>query len=79
MPLSADVLFFLTVGNRIPSVFANLQGVLNASGRAAGTITLPKLPVIVGLDFHMAFVTIDAVKPLGVRTVSSGRTFRIQS
>jgi len=77
--LSPDILFFLTVKNQVPTLFRNLQGVLNASGQGVCTVILPNIPAIVGLRFYMAFVSLDASKPLGVRTVSSTRGFRIQS
>jgi len=76
--VSPDMLFFLTLQNLIPSIFGGLQGTLNGSGRANGSILIPDISALVGLPFHMAFVTVDGTKPLGIRTVSSGREFKIQ-
>jgi len=79
MPLSPDDLFFLTAENRIPTIFANIHGLLNTSGQATAVVTLPKVSSLVGMSFYMAFVTLDSSKPLGIRTVSSGKGFKIQS
>ncbi len=79
LPLSPDDLFFLTAENKIPSIFANIQGALNASGKGVCTVRVPNLPPVVGITFYMAFVTLDASKPIGIRTVSSNKSFRIQS
>jgi IPT/TIG domain-containing protein len=75
--LTPDSLFYLTVANAIPTVFGGMRGTLNSSGQAKGTVVLPRITAIVGLNFYMAFVTLDASKPLGIRTVSNGKGFRI--
>ena len=75
--LTPDSLFYLTVANAIPTVFGGMRGTLNSGGQAKGTVVLPKIPAIVGLNFYMAFVTLDAGKPIGIRTVSEGKAFRI--
>ena len=79
LPLGFDQLFFLTANNLIPEVFKRIQGTLDATGKATCTVTLPDVPSTVGARFHMAFITLDASKPAGVRTVSAGRTFTIQA
>ena len=51
---------------------------LNASGQGVCRVIIPDIPAVVGLRFYMAFVTLDSSKPLGIRTVSSARAFKVQ-
>lgn len=75
--LSPDILWFLTINNLIPTIYANTAGILDGSGQATVTVTQPDIPALVGLTFYMAYVTIQPSKPLGIRTVSSNRAFKI--
>jgi len=71
--LSPDGLFLVTANNLFPSIFAQYQGTLSATGQATGIVNLPMLPPL-GIQVHSAFVTIG---PNGIKTVSSTGTFTL--
>jgi hypothetical protein len=59
VPLSGDPLFFLTVTNAIPVLFANYAGYLNTNGDGSVKVNLPNAPALVGITIFTAFVTFD--------------------
>jgi len=75
--LSLDDLLVLSVGNYLPAVFVNYGGVLDASGKAQAAIQIPNLPVLVGVRVHTAFVTVDPLSPLGMRSISGSETLTV--
>ena len=63
-PLDFDFLLVDSLGN--PTVFPNFTGTLDAAGRtSAPAIVLPPLPILVGIAFDLAFVTIDPTTACG--------------
>jgi sugar lactone lactonase YvrE len=46
-------------------------GALDANGDARTTLAIPPVPAFAGLTFHIAYATLDAAAPLGVRTISN--------
>ncbi len=71
--LVPDGLFRLSLLNA--GLFANLQGVLDASGRALGTVQIPALPGLRGVRLFAAAVTIVGATPSTV-TETIGITIR---
>ena len=74
IPLVADSLFFTTVLNKIPPVFQNFQGVLNASGAGQAKIAIPNLAPLVGIKMDGCFVTFDVS---GLHAISNPWGFTI--
>ncbi len=68
VPLSLDSLFTLSLA--APSVFQGMSGVLDGSGNATGQVNVPAIPVLAGIPFSLAFVTIDGSAPQGIRAIS---------
>lgn len=75
--LSPDDLLVLTVGNFLPTVFANYSGVLDPAGKGQGFILIPNNAVLVGVRIYSAFVTVDPKSPFGVRSISGSQTLAI--
>jgi sugar lactone lactonase YvrE len=46
-------------------------GLLDANGDARTSLALPSNPLLVGLSFYIAYVTLDAAASLGVRTIGN--------
>jgi hypothetical protein len=78
LKLYPDALFFVTVGNLLPSVFQNYAGWLDTSGKATASIQILNDPAIVGVDIYTAFVTIKSTAPSNIQTVSCTRGFKIR-
>lgn len=57
IPAVPDTLFFLTVGNVLPTVFVNFAGTLDSTGAATAKVVIPNLPALVGLKVDALFVT----------------------
>ncbi|MBN2489573.1 MAG: hypothetical protein JXQ29_01830 [Planctomycetes bacterium] len=76
--LSLDDLLVLTVGNYLPAVFANYAGLLDAQGKARAQIRIPNNPALKGVRIYSAFVTLDALAPLGIDLISNTVTLSIQ-
>jgi hypothetical protein len=68
IPLNLDGL--LLVSLIAPAVFANYQGVLDNSGRAAAQINLPPAPPLVGVRFYTAFLTVRPGAPSRIGSIS---------
>jgi len=72
--LTLDTLLRLSLIDRV--TFPGFSGTLDGRGNATGGVLLPAgLPP--GLRFHVAFLTIDALFPSGVRSISLTRTVTI--
>lgn len=79
IPLNPDALLVLTLSNQLPGVFQNLAGYLNARGEARAWMVIPNAAGLVGVSFYMAFVTLDAVQPQGINTISSATPVKIEA
>jgi regulation of enolase protein 1 (concanavalin A-like superfamily) len=79
VPLNPDPLLVLTVGNRLSSLFHHFAGYLGARGEARAWIDIPADVGLVGVEFHLAFVTIDSGKPFGIGTISDAVKVEITS
>ncbi len=71
--LQPDALFALSLGNA--GIFANMQGVLDASGEAVATIAIPTARVLRGVRFFAAAVTIPGSR-ISVISDTLGVTIR---
>jgi len=76
--LSPDILLFLSTSGLLPTVFSSFAGLLDASGNGKASIVIPNAPALVGLKLRNAFLTIDAMAPSGVLTISNTCAFTIQ-
>jgi len=76
VPLAADNLFFLTIGNALPMIFTNFTGTLSAAGTARATLNIPNVPALVNIKLYAAYVTLPG-GPAGVNTISNPLTFTI--
>jgi len=77
IPLSLDVLVYMSVNNLLPWL-KNFQGVFHSSGQASVQVALPNNPALVNQTINMAFVTLKASEPSGILTVSNPYSFIIQ-
>lgn len=76
-PLDFDWLLGESLGN--PAVFANFLGTLDASGRTtAPAVVLPPLPILVGIGFDLAFLTLDPTNPCGLGRASGAVSVTIR-
>lgn len=64
VPLWPDELFALSV--QVPSIFRNFAGVLDANGDAQMEIDIPNDPVLTGVAYYTAFVTLSGGQILEV-------------
>jgi hypothetical protein len=77
LPLDFDWLLVESLTN--PAVFADFVGVLDADGRtSAPAIVLPPLPILNGITFDLAFVTLDPGAPCGFGRASGAVQVTIQ-
>jgi len=67
-PLALDALFFASI--QLPTVFRNFEGILDTNGTAAGAVSVPNVPALVGFTFSIAWVTVDTGAPLGIQAIS---------
>ncbi|MBN2492715.1 MAG: hypothetical protein JXQ29_17845 [Planctomycetes bacterium] len=75
--LSLDDVLVASVGGKLPAIFQDYGGTLDASGAAQGKLNLPAIPVLVGIRLHTAFLTLKAPAPSGVQSVSQTASFTI--
>jgi hypothetical protein len=54
----------------LPQIFVRFAGVLDASGRAAPEIVIPKAAALRGLRFYLAAVVIDPQAPSSLARIS---------
>jgi sugar lactone lactonase YvrE len=78
LALSPDALFFLTLANPAPSVFAGYMGMLDAQGMAKLSHPVPSDPALEGLHLNTAFLVIDPSSPDGLSKISDTLRIRIQ-
>jgi hypothetical protein len=69
LPLNPDGLFTISLNPAFAFLFPGFVGTLNASGAASAAVNIPA-GVPAGFVFYIAFVTIDAGAPDGLRTVT---------
>lgn len=74
-PLDLDNLLIATANNWLPQIFSGFRGILDSQGRGMASITVPRDPALVGVSIHVAYLTLDPKKPLGIRTVSRPTKF----
>jgi hypothetical protein len=70
-PLSLDDLFFLSI--QTPVLFNNFSGVLDTNGEALGAVLVPNVPLLAGIPFSLAFVTVDPNATLTLAALSGPR------
>lgn len=70
IPLNVDPLFLATLSDALPTIFRRFSGYLNQRGEARAWIDVPSAAELVGLKFWIAYVTLDANEPFGVKTIS---------
>ncbi len=70
LPLGADQLLAITTGNRLPSIFTQYTGSLDAAGAGSVRLNIPSVPAFVGVKFYTAYIVVDATKPQGIAGVS---------
>jgi hypothetical protein len=76
VPLTPDNLFVLSL--TIPQIFVNFAGVLDANGRAAPRVLLPKIPGLKGLRIYLAAVVVDPKAPSAIAQISEQYGVTIQ-
>jgi len=69
LPLNPDLLFSISLNPAFAFLFPGFVGSLSAAGTATAAINLP-VGVPGGFVFYIAFVTLDAGAPDGIRTVT---------
>jgi hypothetical protein len=71
LPLDADPLFMMSL-TAPGSTFAGFTGTLDIFGKSISpTLSLPNDPTLVGLPYHLAFVTLDPTSPCPFSSISS--------
>jgi len=70
IPLDPDPLFVATVLNQLPALFPRFAGLLDPEGRARPAIAIPDVPALVGLQFYVAFCSLELAAG-GVRSISN--------
>lgn len=75
--LQPDPLFHVSIGDLWPSVFSGYRGVLDSKGLARAEVLVPDHQALIGMNLHTAFVTLDALAPSGMRSISNTATVRI--
>ncbi|MBN2490839.1 MAG: hypothetical protein JXQ29_08325 [Planctomycetes bacterium] len=75
--LSPDDLLVLSTTSKLPSVFENYSGRLDAQGVATAKLHIPNFPVLKGVHIYSAYVTLLASAPLGVSSISNTFDFAI--
>lgn len=68
--LTPDDLMVLTTGNFLPTVFVDFSGQLDSKGEAKAKINILNDPVLIGVRFYTAFVTLDPRAPFGIKSIS---------
>jgi len=79
VPLNVDPLLMMTVSGQLAGIFHHFSGYLNGRGEARAWIDLPSDNGLVGVVFHLAFVTLDSGQPFGIRTISQATRVQIAS
>jgi len=59
------------------ALFTDFIGVLDASGQAAPAMLIPPGPVLVGLTFSAAAVTLDPAAPIGLGRIGNAVAFQV--
>ncbi|MBN2491073.1 MAG: hypothetical protein JXQ29_09505 [Planctomycetes bacterium] len=75
--LSLDDLLVVTVEGRLPAVFQQYAGLLDAAGLAQAKIAIPNSPALVGVRLHSAFLTLGAGSPFGIKSISNTFSFTV--
>ena len=75
--LSPDDLLRVSVQGLLPGIFVSYTGRLDATGRANANIRIPAVKALVGVRIHSAFVTLSAIAPLGIKSISNTFSFSI--
>ena len=68
--LSPDALFWISVNGLLPQVFSGFAGRLDSRGQAKARVRVPADAGLIGIDVRLAFITIDAGAPSGVREIA---------
>ncbi len=75
--LAVDALLWLSTSELAPAVFQNYRGSIGLDGRATAALAIPVIPALVGTRLHTAFVTLDALAPSGVASISNTATVQV--
>ncbi|MBN2491781.1 MAG: hypothetical protein JXQ29_13120 [Planctomycetes bacterium] len=75
--LGVDDLLVASVGGKLPGVFQNYAGTLDAQGQATAKMAIPADAALVGIRLHSAFVVLKAGAPFGIESISDTFTFTI--
>ena len=76
IPLTFDVLTFISVSNLVP-LFQDFQGLFPNAGQAVARMAIPNESALVNVTLYMAFVTLKPTSPTGILTVSRPYDFVI--
>jgi len=68
--LSLDAILDASVNGYLPMIFQKYSGYLDASGKGQGRIIIPNIPLLIGVNFYNAFVTLKAGAPSGLKSIS---------
>ncbi|MBN2492281.1 MAG: hypothetical protein JXQ29_15650, partial [Planctomycetes bacterium] len=63
-PMHLDNLFFLSI--QTPAIFSRFEGILDPGGTAMGSVNVPNVGALVGVQFSIAWVTVDSGAPFGI-------------
>jgi hypothetical protein len=77
IPLTADIVFLVSLNGVLPTIFSNYANVLNAIGENTAALNLPAIGALVGTTIHTAFVTIDGAAPSGIKSISTPYIFTV--
>jgi hypothetical protein len=75
--LSPDNVLVASTSGLLTAIFQDYAGVLDKSGGAQAKLNLPKIPQLVGIRLHSAFVTINASAPSSLQSISQTASFTI--
>jgi CubicO group peptidase (beta-lactamase class C family) len=77
--LTPDDLFFASIMQPQPPELVAFQGTLGPGGAGAMSIAIPGLPLLDGLPFYSAFVTLDPTGPGGIGAISNSLRRQIRA
>ncbi|MBN2489933.1 MAG: hypothetical protein JXQ29_03675 [Planctomycetes bacterium] len=75
--LGLDDVLVASTGGALPSVFEAYSGYLDATGAGQARFHIPNIPLLVGIRFHTAFLTIKAGAPSNVKSISPTYSFTV--
>lgn len=73
--LSPDGVLLASMTGTFPQVFVRYLGRISAQGGGNAAFVLPNDPIVIGLAFHTAFVTLHPSAPSGIQSISNTVSF----